>query len=49
MIYRIDAGGVMLMRPPLVHDLSKNKEPERRRVGPIEYFPFNRLGGLRWA
>lgn len=44
-----DAGGLLLMRPLLLHASSPAKAPSHRRVLHIEFGPRDLPGGLSWA
>lgn len=43
------AGGLLLVRPLLLHASSPASEPSHRRVIHVEFGPSKLLGGLRWA
>lgn len=43
------AGGMVIMRPLLLHASSPAKRVSRRRVLHIEFGPSNLPGGLQWA
>jgi ectoine hydroxylase-related dioxygenase (phytanoyl-CoA dioxygenase family) len=45
----VDAGGVVLMRPLLIHASSAASEATHRRVIHIDYASCQLDGGLRWA
>jgi len=45
----VPAGGVMLMRPLLVHASSSSKVPTHRRVIHLEFTATTLPGGLAWC
>lgn len=48
-VCEVPAGGVLLMRPLLLHASSPSTRPGRRRVLHLEYACDKLPGGLRWA
>ena len=47
-VCEVEAGGVVLMRPLLVHSSSASEQPGHRRVIHLDFASFELPGGLRW-